>query len=156
MNKTYLVHHGIKGQRWGIRRYQDEDGSLTPLGKKRYDINEDGTVNLKEKYRKGQINRALIKTAAGTALATKGVAAIVKSRAKKNSFTTKTGKKLLNESILAMLIGSVVVASGAKNLVNAYSNRTFNTTGMGPTPETFTGKSKTRKQVIASKNRSKR
>jgi hypothetical protein len=31
-----LYHHGIKGQRWGIRRYQKNDGSLTPAGKKRY------------------------------------------------------------------------------------------------------------------------
>lgn len=31
-----LYHHGIKGQRWGIRRYQKKDGSLTPAGKKRY------------------------------------------------------------------------------------------------------------------------
>lgn len=31
-----LVHHGIKGQKWGIRRYQNEDGSLTPEGKERY------------------------------------------------------------------------------------------------------------------------
>lgn len=30
-----LYHHGIKGQRWGIRRYQNEDGSLTPEGKAR-------------------------------------------------------------------------------------------------------------------------
>lgn len=30
-----LYHHGIKGQKWGIRRYQNEDGSLTPEGKKR-------------------------------------------------------------------------------------------------------------------------
>ena len=30
-----LYHHGIKGQRWGIRRYQNKDGSLTPAGKKR-------------------------------------------------------------------------------------------------------------------------
>lgn len=34
--KTYLIHHGIKGQRWGIRRYQNEDGSLTEEGKQRY------------------------------------------------------------------------------------------------------------------------
>lgn len=33
---TYLVHHGIKGQQWGIRRYQNEDGTLTPEGKQRY------------------------------------------------------------------------------------------------------------------------
>lgn len=31
-----LYHHGIKGQRWGVRRYQKKDGSLTPAGKKRY------------------------------------------------------------------------------------------------------------------------
>lgn len=30
-----LSHHGIKGQRWGVRRFQEEDGSLTPKGKKR-------------------------------------------------------------------------------------------------------------------------
>jgi hypothetical protein len=34
--ESELYHHGIKGQRWGIRRYQKEDGSLTPAGKKRY------------------------------------------------------------------------------------------------------------------------
>lgn len=32
-----LEHHGIKGMRWGVRRYQNKDGSLTPRGKKRYD-----------------------------------------------------------------------------------------------------------------------
>lgn len=32
-----LQHHGIKGQKWGRRRFQNEDGSLTPAGKERYD-----------------------------------------------------------------------------------------------------------------------
>ena len=31
-----LQHHGIKGMKWGVRRYQNNDGSLTPAGKKRY------------------------------------------------------------------------------------------------------------------------
>lgn len=30
-----LMHHGIKGQRWGVRRYQNEDGTLTAAGKQR-------------------------------------------------------------------------------------------------------------------------
>ena len=30
-----LYHHGIKGQKWGVRRYQNEDGTLTSAGKKR-------------------------------------------------------------------------------------------------------------------------
>lgn len=39
----YLSHHGIKGQKWGIRRYQNEDGTLTAAGKKRY-YDSDGKV----------------------------------------------------------------------------------------------------------------
>lgn len=30
-----LYHHGIRGMKWGVRRYQNKDGSLTPAGKKR-------------------------------------------------------------------------------------------------------------------------
>lgn len=36
-----IKHHGVKGQKWGVRRYQNKDGSLTPAGKKRvreYDL----------------------------------------------------------------------------------------------------------------------
>lgn len=35
-----LRHHGIKGQKWGIRRFQNKDGSLTPAGAKRYSADD--------------------------------------------------------------------------------------------------------------------
>ena len=49
MNTTYYVagiqysaelyHHGIKGQKWGVRRYQNDDGTLTSAGRQRYGNN---------------------------------------------------------------------------------------------------------------------
>lgn len=35
-NVNELYHHGVKGQKWGIRRYQNNDGTLTPQGISRY------------------------------------------------------------------------------------------------------------------------
>lgn len=34
-DSSYLAHHGIKGQRWGVRRYQNPDGTLTAAGRRR-------------------------------------------------------------------------------------------------------------------------
>lgn len=40
MDYNYIQHHGVKGQRWGVRRYQNKDGSLTAAGKKKRSTSE--------------------------------------------------------------------------------------------------------------------
>lgn len=39
--QDYLMHYGTKGQKWGVRRYQNEDGTLTAEGRERYGHLED-------------------------------------------------------------------------------------------------------------------
>lgn len=64
-----LSHHGVKGQRWGVRRYQNPDGSLTAEGKRRYGTTE----NFNKAQRRRTIAKQVLKTAAvvgATAIAT--------------------------------------------------------------------------------------
>ena len=63
-NNTYpseLYHWGIKGQKWGVRRYRNADGTLTPAGQKRYqkEANKDAKEYARAKmyYGKGAGNR---------------------------------------------------------------------------------------------------
>lgn len=48
--ETYLAHHGILGQKWGIRRYQNEDGTITEAGKKRIARLEGKKKSQKSRY----------------------------------------------------------------------------------------------------------
>ena len=48
-----LMHHGIKGQRWGVRRFQNPDGSLTNAGKNRYGT----TFSEKKNLRREKVNK---------------------------------------------------------------------------------------------------
>lgn len=57
MNNDELMHHGVKGMKWGVRRYQNKDGSLTALGKyKQYKANKQRNKNL-EKAREAKVSK---------------------------------------------------------------------------------------------------
>lgn len=75
-HSDYLAHHGIKNQKWGQRRFQNYDGSLTSEGRKRYGV---GESNLSRRERK-QAEKAKAKAA--------------KTRAKANSKKKADAQKL--------------------------------------------------------------
>ena len=63
-HSTELYHFGIKGMRWGVRRFQNKNGQLTSAGKKRYDETDGQSIkkskhrlNLEEEYRKGGLSK---------------------------------------------------------------------------------------------------
>lgn len=60
MNETsdlYLMHHGIKGMHWGVRRFEDANGHLTPEGKRRYAVQD-----ARKYYKINRLQRAREKT----------------------------------------------------------------------------------------------
>lgn len=53
-----LAHHGVKGQKWGVRRYQNEDGSYKPGAEGRYNTDPDGNLTKRgERQAQRGINR---------------------------------------------------------------------------------------------------
>lgn len=73
-----LKHWGIKGMKWGIRRYQNEDGTLTPEGKRRYTTKENFTKE--QGLRKNERFKSLITSSGGAATGALIGGSSVKSR----------------------------------------------------------------------------
>lgn len=77
MSNLYLAHHGIKGMRWGIRQWQNPDGSLTPAGRIRYGAGAAVKVAGSAAKTVGKATGAVVKTtgkAVGSAAKTVGKA----------------------------------------------------------------------------------
>ena len=71
MDNSYLQHYGVKGMKWGVRRYQNADGTLTAAGKKR-----------KVKQNAKEINREIKKSIKQTGETTTAVSDAVKQASK--------------------------------------------------------------------------
>lgn len=55
-----LYHHGVQGMKWGVRHYQNKDGSLTPAGEKHYYKNGGRTVLSERQHYKSGKKKSII------------------------------------------------------------------------------------------------
>lgn len=97
----YLVHHGILGQKWGVRRFQNEDGSYTEEGKRRRRDGEEISIGnktiSKSAIKKVAIGAAALGTVAAAALYVKKNPEVIAKVIKKASNTPL--KKIKKEDV---------------------------------------------------------
>lgn len=118
-NFTYsseLCHHGIKGMKWGVRRYQNEDGTLTAEGRERYskqaDI-KDAWNALRSKEKRNR-NKFIASTLGGTVLNSTAMAGSIATAA-----TMGTPAGLVSAGVTAV----ATFAGVSLNSISAKSSR---------------------------------
>ncbi len=108
-----LYHHGVKGQKWGIRRYQNEDGTFTDAGKARYKVNDSGNPT-GSGIRKFKLDQRSIK---GQQLYEKG----------KTISGIRTGQGIANLVLGSVAIGTLKTAfkdTNSKRVINSGEYKT--------------------------------
>lgn len=99
MEMNALQHYGIKGQKWGVRRYQNADGSLTSDGKKRYGGGDGSSSKTSEAD--AQKKERAKKIVAGVAVAATLTAATVvylKNKETVDKFVKEHGSDLVSKA----------------------------------------------------------
>lgn len=110
--ETILAHHGIKGQKWGIRRFQNRDGIWTSAGKERYGDDTSDTSKTQKSTKKKVATGVVVGTAAVAGVVL--TAYLVKKMGNKNiselTDSVETGKKAVEKILETTSLGSTPVS----------------------------------------------
>lgn len=118
MEKTELQHWGIKGMKWGVRRYRNKDGTLTPAGKKRY-----GDDDVHEDYKKAHEPKS-IKSMSNSELKSRNNRLQMEKQYRDLTKKQSKGKKLVTS--LVATAGTIASVGGAYNTYKKYGKEALN------------------------------
>lgn len=112
MQDEIIYHHGIKGMKWGVRRYQNEDGSLTPAGKKRYSSNSETSESSAKRSIKavGAIAATIAVSYAGFKFSTnpKVISAFSKAMEKVSKKSISEASEIANYQVYSKTLGRML------------------------------------------------
>ena len=117
-----LYHWGIKGMKWGVRRYQNPDGSLTEKGKKRY-MNPDGSLNKKGQKKFGNSVKKVMERKSAKDMTDEELdRAIIRAR-KEEEYNRLHPEPKPKQSVLMNEVIKPAAVNAGRNLVSKLMNQ---------------------------------
>jgi len=125
VSSVYLAHYGIPNQKWGVRRFQNEDGSLTPAGRERYGVGPEraskkyskaGMIGLEAKYQAKRAVKSAKKTASDLSRQRRESVAASKQRRRQSKIERAERKEQIRKEKAEDLARKIAARESKKSL----------------------------------------